>query len=54
MAVTAADMGKELFAKPSISAQIAFISIIHQADKSKFELKQAIEKIDNVMRALMQ
>ena len=37
MAVTAADMGKELFAKPSISAQIAFISIIHQADKSKFD-----------------
>ena len=36
MAVTAADMGKELFAKPSISAQIAFISIIHQADKSKY------------------
>ena len=54
MAVTAADMGKELFAKPSISAQIAFISIIHQADKSKFELKQAIKKIDKVMRSLMQ
>ena len=54
MAVTATDMGKELFAKPSISDQMGFISIIHQADKSKFELKQAITKIDKVMRALMQ
>ena len=54
MAVTATDMGKEFFAKPSISSQKGFISIIHQADKSKFELKQAIEKIDKVMRALMQ
>ena len=35
MAVTATDMGKELFAKPSISDQMGFISIIHQADKSK-------------------
>ena len=37
MAVTATDMGKELFAKPSISSQMSFISIIHQADKSKFD-----------------
>lgn len=29
-------------------------AFVHQADKSKFELKQAIEKIDKVMRALMQ
>ncbi len=28
--------------------------LFRQADKSKFELKQAIEKIDKVMRALMQ
>ena len=28
--------------------------LLEQADKSKFELKQAIEKIDKVMRALMQ
>ena len=54
MAVTATDMGKELFTKPSVTEQNSFISIIHHADKSKFELKQAIEKIDKVMRALMQ
>ena len=29
-------------------------AFVHQADKSKFELKQVIEKIDKVMRALMQ
>ena len=39
---------------PSLGEQETFVSIVKQADKSKFELKQAIEKIDKVMRALMQ
>ncbi len=39
---------------PPIEAQQAFEQLYRQADKSKFELKQAIEKIDKVMRALMQ
>ena len=39
---------------PSIDNQKAFEEIYKQADKSKFELKQAIEKIDKVMRAMMQ
>ena len=39
---------------PSTEKQRAFEVIYQQADKSKFELKQAIEKIDKVMRALMQ
>ena len=34
--------------------QKAFVTIAEQADKSKFELKKSIEKIDNVMKALMQ
>lgn len=34
--------------------QQRFLRLAHQADKSKFELKQAIDKIDKVMRALMQ
>ena len=38
---------------PDLEAQDDFIHILEQADKSKFELKQAIEKIDKVMRALM-
>ena len=39
---------------PPIEEQRRFVSITTQADKSKFELKQAIEKIDKVMRSLMQ
>ena len=39
---------------PDRSLQDEFEVIYKQADKSKFELKQAIEKIDKVMRALMQ
>ena len=39
---------------PPIELQNDLESICRQADKSKFELKQAIEKIDKVMRALMQ
>ena len=39
---------------PSVDKQKAFEEIYKQADKSKFELKQAIEKIDKVMRSLLQ
>lgn len=42
------------FPVPPIDIQRSFASLYEQADKSKFELKQAIEKIDKVMRALMQ
>ena len=39
---------------PPIEVQRSFLAAMHCADKSKFELKQAIEKIDKVMHALMQ
>ena len=39
---------------PPMELQKSFVSVLGQADKSKFELKQAIEKIDKVMRALLQ
>ena len=39
---------------PPIELQETFESLVNHADKSKFELKKAIEKIDKVMRALMQ
>ena len=42
------------FPVPPIDIQRSFASLYEQADKSKFELKQAIEKIDKVMRAVMQ
>ena len=41
-------------ADASPEQQDQFVCLYKQADKSKFELKQAIEKIDKVMRALMQ
>ena len=39
---------------PSKEEQTSFLTVVYQADKSKFELKQAIEKIDKAMQALMQ
>ncbi len=39
---------------PDIKQQSDFVTIIEQADKSKFELRQAIEKIDKVMKSLLQ
>lgn len=39
---------------PPINKQREYVSICDHADKSKFELKQSIEKIDNVIKALMQ
>ena len=48
------DVHKEMIYDVELTEQSAFEKIAKQADKSKFELKQAIEKIDKVMRALMQ
>ena len=39
---------------PPIDSQERFVGILNNTDKSKFELKLAIDKIDKVMRALMQ
>ena len=39
---------------PERAAQERYFAFFKQADKSKFELKQAIEKIDKVMRSLLQ
>ena len=39
---------------PTTDCQQSFVNLVHQADKSKFEVKQAIEKIDTVMRSLLQ
>lgn len=39
---------------PPIEAQKQFLHIVEQADKSKFELKQAIDKIEKVMKSLLQ
>ena len=38
---------------PPIEKQNAFVEVVKQADKSKFELRQAIDKIDRVIRSLI-
>ena len=37
----------------SVEQQKAFTAIAEQADKSKFELKKAIEAIDKVIKSLI-
>ena len=39
---------------PPIDKQAEFVSFVEQSDKSKFELKQAIERVTNLMKSLMQ
>ena len=39
---------------PTIAEQQKFVSFVEQSDKSKFELKQAIERVTNLMKSLMQ
>ena len=52
--IVKSDFDNTIIPFPSIDQQDQFALIASQADKSKFELKQAIEKIDKVMRALLQ
>lgn len=39
---------------PSLDKQKQFVDFLKQSDKSKFELKQAIERVTNLMKSLMQ
>lgn len=39
---------------PPIALQHQFEAIVQQSDKSKFELQQAIEKVDNLIKSLIQ
>lgn len=39
---------------PPAELQKQFAAIVKQSDKSKFELKQAIERVTNLMKSLMQ
>ena len=38
---------------PPMAEQKKFVSIVEQADKSKFELKQCIENIDKIIKSLI-
>ena len=52
--VGAAFLENFMIGLPPIEAQNTFEELYKQADKSKFELRQAIEKIDKVMKSLLQ
>ena len=39
---------------PPIELQQQFVSFVEQSDKSKFELKQAIEDVNNMMKVIME
>ena len=51
--VRAAFLENFMIGLPPIEAQNTFEELYKQADKSKFELRQAIEKIDKVMKSLI-
>ena len=48
------DFDNTLIAYPSQAKQITFDEFAEQSDKSKFELKEAIVRIDNFIKSLMQ
>ena len=52
--VSRVNLGKIQIPASSIERQKEFALIVQQADKSKFELQQAIDKIDKVMKSLLQ
>lgn len=52
--VGAAFLENFMIGLPPIEAQNTFEELYKQADKSKFELRQAIDKIDKVMKSLLQ
>ena len=54
MAVTATSLGKEEFIVPPIEAQNEWMAFVEQSDKSKFELKQAAKRIDDLIKSFVQ
>ena len=38
---------------PSIGIQNKFVKVVQQADKSKFELREAIKRVESMMKSLM-
>ena len=54
MAITATELGKELFIVPSMDLQQQFATFVEQTDKSKFEIQRSLEKLETLKKALMQ
>ena len=42
------------FPLPNYEAQLEFVAFMKQSDKSKFEIKESIKNIDDLMRSIMQ
>ena len=51
--LTRKDLEKIEMSVPPMAEQKKFVSIVEQADKSKFELKQCIENIDKIIKSLI-
>ena len=54
MAITATELGKELFVVPPIEKQNEFETFVKQIDKSKFDVQQSLEKLETLKKSLMQ
>ena len=52
--ITANNLEKVIIPLPDISIQQQFAAFAEQSDKSKFELEQAIQRIDNLIKSLIQ
>ena len=51
--ISRANLAKIKIPLPTMEQQMEFAAIVRQADKSKFELKKAIEAIDQVIKSLI-
>lgn len=51
--ISRANLAKIIIPLPTMEQQMEFAAIVRQADKSKFELKKAIEAIDQVIKSLI-
>ena len=47
-------LGRMLVPIVDMKEQIAFVEMVRQSDKSKFELKKSIENVSNLIKILMQ
>ena len=54
MHLTKSGMEKTEFIVPPIERQEQFAAFVEQTDKSKFEIKQSLEKLELLKKSLMQ
>ena len=53
MAVTATTLGKERFLVPPMQVQEDWMAFVHQSDKSKFELEQALSELTATYKSII-